>query len=398
MLKPGGGDSSGSAFLKVDPSYLQHWQQLFPPQHHQGPGLKGPLGGPLGGPLVAPLGPPLPGDTALNLRPSRLLHGHLQPQLQLQPPTPSSSSSSATSSSSVSTSGGPFGPPGPGPGPGSGPVVPPEILQKEPGCGGVMVVSSSEVKTGGREGGREGGERGEEGGNKGVIKVKLTSEELDYYLYGQQRMEIIPLSSSREGEISSRCDMCADNRHGECPMHGPLHSLRRLVGTSSTAASVTLPDVPDWLRDLPREVCLCTSTVPGLGYGICAAQRIPQGTWIGPFQGVSLLVDKLHSGAARNTRHLWEFDPWDVFVDLSGAAPRPALRSGVGVQPFIVVCSGVGVQPFIVVFRFSLSLIDQQDGDGGTGTGVRGRRDHGLQEQQLLRQDWSVHSRNGEIP
>ncbi|XP_056136169.1 putative histone-lysine N-methyltransferase PRDM6 [Lampris incognitus] len=100
------------------------------------------------------------------------------------------------------------------------------------------------------------------------------------------------------------CDMCADNRNGECPMHGPLHSLRRLVGTSSSAAPVAPPDVPDWLRDLPREVCLCTSTVPGLGYGICAAQRIPQGTWIGPFQGVPLLLDKLSS--VRNTRHLWE--------------------------------------------------------------------------------------------
>ncbi|KAK5870643.1 hypothetical protein PBY51_003574 [Eleginops maclovinus] len=100
--------------------------------------------------------------------------------------------------------------------------------------------------------------------------------------------------------------MCADNRNGECPMHGPLHSLRRLVGTSSTAAPVTLPDVPEWLRDLPREVCLCTSTVPGLGYGICASQRIPQGTWIGPFQGIPLLLDKLHSGAVRNSRHLWE--------------------------------------------------------------------------------------------
>eukprot|EP00064_Thunnus_orientalis_P019777 superscaffoldBa00005111_g19907 len=86
--------------------------------------------------------------------------------------------------------------------------------------------------------------------------------------------------------------MCADNRNGECPMHGPLHSLRRLVGTSSTPAPVTLPDVPDWLRDLPRE-------------------RIPQGTWIGPFQGVPLLVDKHQSGAVRNTRHLWEVSGTD---------------------------------------------------------------------------------------
>lgn len=55
-------------------------------------------------------------------------------------------------------------------------------------------------------------------------------------------------------DASPGCDMCADNRNGECPMHGPLHSLRRLVGTSGSAAPVTLPDVPDWLRDLPREV------------------------------------------------------------------------------------------------------------------------------------------------
>ncbi|KAJ4922476.1 hypothetical protein JOQ06_019571, partial [Pogonophryne albipinna] len=99
--------------------------------------------------------------------------------------------------------------------------------------------------------------------------------------------------------------MCADNRNGECPMHGPLHSLRRLVGTSSsTPAPVTMPDVPDWLRDLPRE-------------------RIPQGTWIGPFQGVPLLLDKLHSGAVRNSRHLWEQDFRKMWV---GGA-RGGLRS-----------------------------------------------------------------------
>lgn len=103
--------------------------------------------------------------------------------------------------------------------------------------------------------------------------------------------------------------MCADNRNGECPMHGPLHSLRRLVGTSSAAAAAPPPELPEWLRDLPREVCLCTSTVPGLAYGICAAQRIQQGTWIGPFQGVLLPPEKVQAGAVRNTQHLWEVSP-----------------------------------------------------------------------------------------
>lgn len=89
-------------------------------------------------------------------------------------------------------------------------------------------------------------------------------------------------------------------------MHGPLHSLRRLVGTSSAAAAAPPPELPEWLRDLPREVCLCTSTVPGLAYGICAAQRIQQGTWIGPFQGVLLPPEKVQAGSVRNTQHLWE--------------------------------------------------------------------------------------------
>ncbi|XP_070820056.1 putative histone-lysine N-methyltransferase PRDM6 [Chaetodon trifascialis] len=343
MLKPG--DPSGSAFLKVDPSYLQHWQQLFPQAQ-----------------LKAPLAPPQPPPDRLSipvdsLRPSRL-HSHLLASTHCTSSSASSTSSSSASSAaaavaaaaaaaaltpsssiSISTSAGisqlpvpqqialfgqalaPVcaGPGGPGGGGGGGPgggggggdlvvVVPPENQQgqnpaagllhhtKEQSCGGVGVVSSSVKSSGG----------GVEEGSKGATaKFKLTSEELDYYLYGQQRMEIIPLSN-HTGEVNNRCDMCADNRNGECPMHGPLHSLRRLVGTSSTAAPVTLPDVPDWLRDLPREVCLCTSTVPGLGYGICAAQRIPQGTWIGPFQGVPLLLDKLQSGAIRNSRHLWE--------------------------------------------------------------------------------------------
>ncbi|XP_023800065.1 putative histone-lysine N-methyltransferase PRDM6 [Cyanistes caeruleus] len=115
-----------------------------------------------------------------------------------------------------------------------------------------------------------------------------------------------PRSLLRSATEAAGCDMCADNRNGECPMHGPLHSLRRLVGTSSAAAAAPPPEIPEWLRDLPREVCLCTSTVPGLAYGICAAQRIQQGTWIGPFQGILLLPEKVQAGAIRNTQHLWE--------------------------------------------------------------------------------------------
>ncbi|XP_077445255.1 putative histone-lysine N-methyltransferase PRDM6 isoform X2 [Stigmatopora argus] len=278
MLKPGEASAAAaaaaSAFLKVDASsYLHHWTQLFP--HTP---LKPPLPSPSGPPLctsstgVAVLAPAV----AAQLGQHAALYGQALAG-------PAGDAAGATVA------------PVDNPAAGRLPQV------KEQSCGGVGVVSSSSVKSGGGEDGGKGARAAQAGG-----RMKLTAEELDYFLYGQQRMEIIPINS-HNADVNNRCDMCADNRNGECPMHGPLHSLRRLVGTSSaTPAPVTLPDVPDWLRDLPREVCLCTSTLPGLGYGICAAQRIPQGTWIGPFQGTPLMLDKVRCGAARNTRHLWE--------------------------------------------------------------------------------------------
>uniref|UniRef100_A0A452J2L5 Putative histone-lysine N-methyltransferase PRDM6 n=1 Tax=Gopherus agassizii TaxID=38772 RepID=A0A452J2L5_9SAUR len=272
MLKPG--DPGGSAFLKVDPAYLQHWQQLFP----QSSQLKS------SGALTQ-LPPPEradPSADSLRQRPASLSSASSSSSSS----TPSSSTSSCAASAaslagltSISVAQIPVF----GPLPSSeSPSGAPASLQSKDLCGGGAKCSE-----------------------RAAPRFRCTAEELDYYLYGQQRMEIIPLNQ-HTSDPNNRCDMCADNRNGECPMHGPLHSLRRLVGTSSAAAAAPPPEIPEWLRDLPREVCLCTSTVPGLAYGICAAQRIQQGTWIGPFQGVVLLPEKVQTGAIRNTQHLWE--------------------------------------------------------------------------------------------
>ncbi|XP_029986479.1 putative histone-lysine N-methyltransferase PRDM6 [Sphaeramia orbicularis] len=274
MLKPG--DPSGSAFLKVDPSYLQHWQQLFPQTQ-----------------LKAPLAPPPPPPDRLSipvdaLRPARL-HGHLLSSAHCTSSSSSSSTSSSSASSaaaaltppssiSISTSaglsqlpvpqqialfgqalapvcGGPGGPGGAGAtGPGGGGadlvvVVAPDNQQghnpgllhqaKEQGCGGagVGVVSSSVKSGGGGTGGGGGVEEGGKGGGAAMAaasRLKLTAEELDYYLYGQQRMEIIPLSN-HTAEVNNRCDMCADNRNGECPMH---EKTQTPLGQRQNAANV----------------------------------------------------------------------------------------------------------------------------------------------------------------
>ncbi|XP_036383995.1 putative histone-lysine N-methyltransferase PRDM6 [Megalops cyprinoides] len=266
MLKPG--DPSGSAFLKVDPTYIQHWQQLFPQSQLKNGAL-------------AQLQPPE--RAAISVESLRQRPNLISSTSSSSALTPSSTSSTSSVSSLAGL---------------TQLSVPQIALFGQTLC--TDIPTSDSVNPQAKELCLSSGCKNDRGS-----RFKFTSEELDYYLYGQQRMEIIPLNN-HTGDPNNRCDMCADNRNGECPMHGPLHSLRRLVGTSSASAAVPPPEVPDWLRDLPREVCLCTSTVPGLGYGICAAQRIPQGTWIGPFQGVPLQLDKVQAGAARNTRHLWE--------------------------------------------------------------------------------------------
>lgn len=122
MLKPG--EPSGSAFLKVDPTYIQHWQQLFPQKT-------------AGGPLE-------------NLR--------QRPNL-ISSTTPSSLPASSSAPSSVS---------------GLGQLA--LFGQTDTSSGSAQnreLCSSSNCK------------------NDRVSRVKLTSEELDFYLYGQQRMEII---------------------------------------------------------------------------------------------------------------------------------------------------------------------------------------------------------------
>ncbi|XP_060738133.1 putative histone-lysine N-methyltransferase PRDM6 isoform X1 [Tachysurus vachellii] len=267
MLKPG--DQSGSAFLKVDPTYLQHWQQLFPQSQLKNCAI----------PQI-----PAPDRAPVAAESLRQRTGLISSTTAPAALTPSSSSSCAPAVSALASL--------------TQLSVPQLAL-----FGHTLCTEEAPAENSGASQSKE--LSLQNNFNDKPSRLKLTSEELDYYLYGQQRMEIIPLNN-HTSDLNNRCDMCADNRNGECPMHGPLHSLRRLVGTSSASTAVPPPEVPEWLRDLPREVCLCTSTVPGLGYGICAAQRIPQGTWIGPFQGIPLLLDKVHSGAARNTRHLWE--------------------------------------------------------------------------------------------
>ena len=54
----------------------------------------------------------------------------------------------------------------------------------------------------------------------------------------------------------------------------------------------------------PDEVRLCKSSVPGAEFGVCAAQPIPPGTWIGPYEGQVVRQEDLREGA--HNSFMWE--------------------------------------------------------------------------------------------
>lgn len=59
------------------------------------------------------------------------------------------------------------------------------------------------------------------------------------------------------------------------------------------------------LESFPREVQLCTSSVPCVVYGVCARQHIPIGTWIGPYEGEHCQL-KSTSLIAEENIYMWE--------------------------------------------------------------------------------------------
>lgn len=95
------------------------------------------------------------------------------------------------------------------------------------------------------------------------------------------------------------CDICNENPE-ECPMHGPLHSLRKLVNQSQIDSPIDYSAI----LKFPDEVGLCTSSIPGIEYGVCAKAAIPSGTWIGPYEGRLVRPEQIKKGT--ETEYMWE--------------------------------------------------------------------------------------------
>lgn len=142
---------------------------------------------------------------------------------------------------------------------------------------------------------------------------KLTAEDLFNYLYGytpirlvdpvqlqQRRRQATQLENGASNKAFSWCDICNEKHDGECPMHGPLHSLRKLVSAGQSHSPLENGSI----LKFPDEVCLCTSSIPCVGYGVCARKRIPAGTWIGPYEGKLVRPEDIK--IETETEYMWE--------------------------------------------------------------------------------------------
>lgn len=83
-------------------------------------------------------------------------------------------------------------------------------------------------------------------------------------------------------------------------MHGPLHSLRKLVNQSHVDSPIDYSPI----LKFPDEVGLCTSSLPGIEYGVCAKAAIPSGTWIGPYEGRLVRPEQIKRST--ETEFMWE--------------------------------------------------------------------------------------------
>jgi hypothetical protein len=91
-------------------------------------------------------------------------------------------------------------------------------------------------------------------------------------------------------------------------VHGPLHSLRKLVNQSQIDSPIDYSAI----LKFPDEVGLCTSSIPGIEYGVCAKAAIPSGTWIGPYEGRLVRPEQIKRET--ETEYMWEVGEQFPFV------------------------------------------------------------------------------------
>ncbi|XP_032235393.2 neurotrophin receptor-interacting factor 1 isoform X2 [Nematostella vectensis] len=116
-------------------------------------------------------------------------------------------------------------------------------------------------------------------------QTPISFAELQGYLFSRTEMRPVTLDDVRENEVVNSqifwCDGCRCERLTPCPIHPASVHHRKPTNSAPLRLSYAIESIPD-------EVQLCISGIPGAKYGVCTKCRVPQGTWIGPYEGVKI--------------------------------------------------------------------------------------------------------------
>ncbi|CAH3014629.1 unnamed protein product, partial [Porites evermanni] len=140
----------------------------------------------------------------------------------------------------------------------------------------------------------------------------FTQNDLHRCLYGRNQVMLVNkdeliYSLLHEEEVKSYwCKACKQERLEQCKIHGPHQTLRMTTKVNNNNNNVNSNNL-QWtnaVQSFPNEVGLCRSGIPGAGYGVCARQLIPLGTWIGPYEGEVLRPEQVLLGT--DASYMWE--------------------------------------------------------------------------------------------
>ena len=102
------------------------------------------------------------------------------------------------------------------------------------------------------------------------------------------------------------CKVCYQEKAEICQIHGPHQTVKitTAVNNNNNKTNNNNLQWPYSVESFPNEVGLCKSGIPAAGYGVCAKQPIPMGTWIGPYEGEIVRADQVCLGT--DASYMWE--------------------------------------------------------------------------------------------
>lgn len=142
------------------------------------------------------------------------------------------------------------------------------------------------------------------GSRNGMAGLGFTRSDLDLYLYGQSPVLAVAVEGrSSDAKPSEDQEKICQSIHTTNSVD--ILQLRYKPGVEKEFSSTEeFNKVMHTLNTMPPQLHLCYSSIPAAGFGICAKQVIPSGTWLGPYEGKRLTAEELK--IMKDTRQVWE--------------------------------------------------------------------------------------------